>query len=237
MKIRPITNSFYSWLPLYVNGSLSPVKRWVLNRWLARSEAARQQLEALQALQTAAKEGELATPGPGTYAKIRSRILTTPQASPLPQASRRMVWIWGTGLTLMAFFLLWFLLPPGIVLEWSVQGQAPQAFRVYRAPIADSGGAMEFALLEQIPAQPTAEAYRFTDSLLLPGQSYVYRVETLDQSGELVTSSQVMGDALETLPGQIAILLSAVIAGYGIALLLSQTGRQNRIWEMGLLPG
>ncbi len=108
--------------------------------------------------------------------------------------------------------LVWQAVPPGISLEWSVEGALPQAFRVYRAPVsADSlAPSQPFTLLDELQANEAAAAYQFTDRLPLPGQDYVYRVEALDQTGDPVASQVILSRWVDALPAQLSAIAISV---------------------------
>ena len=119
---------------------------------------------------------------------------------------------------------MWQTLPPGIVLEWSVQGQAPETFQVYRA-VADTSQVVsdtQFKLLDEIPAAGQVQNYTFTDVRLLPGQNYVYRVEGLTATGQPAASQTIVGHGVDALPGQLAMLLVLFFCGYMVYAMFQQ---------------
>jgi hypothetical protein len=60
----------------------------------------------------------------------------------------------------MALLVLWGIVRPGVLLEWSVEGSGLAAYRIYRA----EEGSAEFQLLEEIPAETGAGRYRYIDT-------------------------------------------------------------------------
>jgi hypothetical protein len=114
---------------------------------------------------------------------------------------------------LLAATLIWQALPPGIVLQWSVEGSTPETFRVYRAEV-DAGIESRFELLDELPATAQAQKYTFIDFRLLPGQEYLYRVEGLNSAGQPAASQTITGQGVDALPGQLAILLVFIFTGY-----------------------
>jgi len=212
-----IQKIFQSLLPTYANNTLSPLKRWIVTRWLKRDTAARAELRALQHLHEALQAQPLALPSPEVLRTLQSRIHTPTARLAAVQLERGFwrTWAGGMALIFLSLALFWNVLPPGVVLQWSAEGGEPAAFRVYRAEASDRAG--DFELVREISAMPDAHTYTFRDFLLLPGQEYLYRIEVIDQNG-LSTSQTIMSDALETLPGQLVLLLSLSIAGYGISL-------------------
>jgi hypothetical protein len=135
-----------------------------------------------------------------------------------PATSPWLAWAWGAAMTAAVLILLWATVQPGIALQWSVSDGGLTGFRVYRAP----AGSANFGLLRQVPARPDARQYTYVDTLLVPGQTYVYRVEAVGQSGPLAASPTITGNALTALPYQLAILLTSLIAGYVAVMLARQ---------------
>lgn len=124
-------------------------------------------------------------------------------------------------LLILAGILLWRVLPPGLVVQWSVQGEVPATFRVYRAP-AESAEADDFTLIGELAAESGVVNYDFTDLRLIPGQQFSYRVEGFSETGQLATSQAMVGDSLEALPGQLILLLVVSVIGLGIYAALGQ---------------
>ena len=93
-------------------------------------------------------------------------------------------------------------MPPGLQVSWSLEGNAPEAFRGYRAP-AESSSLEEFTLIGELPVEAGIDQYGYTDLRLVPGQQFKYLVEAVDESGFSVTSQALVGDSLEALPRQL----------------------------------
>jgi len=200
---------FRSLLPEYANNTLSPVKRWIFAWWLKRNATVCAELQSLEHLREAAQSQPIHAPSAEVFRQIQAgvhvsaklRVTTTPTEPAFWRA-----WIGGMTLVFLSLILLWNVLPPGVVLQWTAHGGEPIAFRVYRATTSDE--TEDFELVQEISAAPDARVYTFRDFLLLPGREYVYRVEVIDQNG-LSTSQTIMSDAMEALPGQLAALLSS----------------------------
>jgi hypothetical protein len=206
------------WLPAYAGGLVHGWRRLVLKLWLDRDPAAREQLGQFEALRQEMRRQPQEQPSAEVFLKIQATIAEEAQ---LARAPRRLIVIWAAVIViaLATLLLIWQALPPGISLEWSVEGQLPTAFRVYRAPITQDSPAPSrpFTLLDELQANETAAAYQFTDWLPLPGQDYVYRVEALDQSGQPTASQTVIGRGIDALAGQlltlaaICLLLASIV--------------------------
>ncbi len=172
--------------------------------------------------------------------ELRQAIARQPQLSPPPEMRRRVLarvrvseaeklapppswltWAWGVALALLTTALLWGFLQPGIVLQWTIGNEPPAAFRIYRAPL-DSG---ETILIHELPVEQPAQSYTYVDMFTWPGQTYVYQVAAVGTQGETLGSQQITVNALEALPGQLAVLLSGVIVGYAAIIFM-----QRREW-------
>jgi hypothetical protein len=217
-----ITQQLNTLLSAYINETLNPVQRKLVELWLERNEKARQTAENLKILQTAVQRQPRRTPAPAVFERIQAQIRVQAPHNSISNSRPAQAPVQGFPLLLLSLFTLllvaavvWQTLPPGIVLQWSVEGRTPETFRIYRAEVdasteADSG---QFELLEELPASETAE-YTFIDFRLLPGQNYVYRVEGLTAAGQAAASQTIAGQGIDALPGQLAILLILLFTGY-----------------------
>lgn len=206
------------WLPAYAAGTVRGWRRQVLKVWLSRDPEARERLRQLEALQVDIGRQPQVEPSTNVYRYLQAAIAQ--EAKPVARPARPTVaWVAAIVIALASLVLVWQARPPGISLEWSVQGELPNAFRVYRAPVAPDSVApsQPFILLDEIEADEATAAYRFTDWLSLPGQNYVYLVEALDQSGQPTASQTVIGRGLNALTGQLftlavlGLLLTSVV--------------------------
>jgi hypothetical protein len=135
---------------------------------------------------------------------------------------------WGTAVGLAVLVLLWFVLQPGIVLDWTVQGEPALAFRVYRAPV----GTADFGLVGEVLAEPAVQRYRYVDARPWLGWSYDYRVEVVGQDGRPVVSHATTAGVQDALPGQLSVLLTSVLSGL-VAVWLAQSWHRPRLAAMG----
>jgi anti-sigma factor RsiW len=209
---RPMLDS----LPLYLNNQLAPAERAAVAAWLADDPAAQAELAFYRQLQAGMGQRPLRTPPPA----LARTIAAQETAAPRWRAARTpafYAWFYrgvGAAMSLLVLLLLWGLVQPGLALEWTVSGQQPEAFRVYRAPL--DGGAP--TLLSEIPVQPETAVYRYVDSWLLAGAEYRYWVEAIN--GDQIQSEWAVGRSWELLPYQLALLLVSLLIGYSLVLLL-----------------
>ena len=211
-------------LPWYVNETLPAAERESVSNWLRRSPRSAADLAGWRRVGEAVRGQETQPAPPEVVQRIIAQI-RSPQWH-WPRA--RLAWAWGTVLAGLILVLLWGTIRPGIVLQWAAAEDPLTAFRVYRA----AQGSTQFDLLREIPVQPGVERYTYVDARLWPPQTFTYRVEGVGQEGRWPATSQLItASALEAFPGQLAILLTSLVAGYGIGfLLLQQAAWGNRRW-------
>jgi hypothetical protein len=219
------------WLPAYAGGLVHGWRRPILRWWLDHDAVARERLAHIKALRREIRRQPQEQPAAAVFLKIQAAIAEEVEPA---RALRRpvAVWVATVVIALAALLLVWQALPPGISLEWSVQGAQPTTFRVYRAPAADDSAApsQPFTLLDELQADAATAAYKFTDWLPLPGQNYVYRVEALDQSGQATASQSVIGRGLDALAGQVLTLAALGLLFASMVLIIrgSRTNRSHR---------
>jgi hypothetical protein len=214
-----IRRSIQGKLSDYCNNSLNPIQRRFVDLWLAYDPAARQHLEGLQKLSAAVRDQAEQQPDPQVLQLIQAQIVSQYSSEPLLDRRRK----WAVGLVAItalavAIVLVWQILPPGITLQWSVGSGQPETFRIYRAAgtEAEANTGRDFQLIRELQADAEAPEYSYLDIQSLPGQSYVYRVDVIDASGDVADSRTVTGSGLAALPGQLTILLVTIIGGLSV---------------------
>ncbi len=192
-------------LPWYLNQTLNPAEREQVECWLAdQGPEALRRLEAWQQVRAAARS----QPQPNLAPDVRQQVVVRAQATSYrrPQA----VWLpWLSGAVLAALVLvvLWNVVRPGIGLQWSVSGDQPAAFRIYRAPL----GSDRFEVVGEVAVHPPVADYTFVDTTPWLGQSYQYRVEAVNQAA---VSATIAADGAEVLPLQMAIVAGSMLTGF-----------------------
>ncbi len=208
-----LTEYIDSLLPLYANGRANRLQRMLVEFRLKDDESARQRLVLVRDLQRGLRE-DASVPSNAVWARIHASIKENP--SPTIQPG---VWRLGMGLAVLLLLIVWFAFPPKVVLEWTVAGNIPQEFHIYRAREA---GSQEFMLLQEIPGNETLEDYRFVDLQLLPSRYYAYKIEAISQNGEPLSTELIFADGTSTLPSQLALLLTLSVSFYGLGVFLSE---------------
>lgn len=204
-------------------------KGWLVRVWLILRPKERQAANELARLRYVLRQQPQLRPSPAALARIQARVRN--QDQPLPATGGwPLAWLAAALVTFFGLLLLWQVVPPGVILEWKVESGAPQTFRVYRASASSDEQPDYYSLVGQVTASEGIEAYRYTDMMLLPGQSYVYRVEAIDALGQTAASRSVVGQGIDALPGQILVLALASVAAYAFGQLASLSWAR---WSMG----
>lgn len=213
-------------LPWYLNQTLAPEEERLVEEWLQADPARAARLAALRQTRLAVTGQPKIQPAPAVRAQLLARVRAD---RPRRSIGARLAWVWGTALAVMVLCVLWLVVRPGLNVEWSVQGQGASAFRVYRAPV----GTGQFELIQEVIAQPGQTNYVVTDLAPMPGQVYTYLIEAVTPDGNPIISQSVIGNGLDVLPAQLALLVTSLIAGYSFILLvrLRPQATINRRWH------
>ena len=203
-------------LPWYVNHSLTPFERWRVRRWLRGTPDATREVEDWRRLQAAVRSQPQAAPPQAVWRGVQARTRRRGQESDRVRNWPRRAWALGSVLALLVIALLWGIIQPGIVLQWSTSDAPLTGFRVYRA----RAGSDDYTLLYETAADAEMRRYTYVDVRPLPGQAYVYRVEGVGEGAAV--SRSITANGLQALPSQAAILLVGIIVGYTAVILTQQ---------------
>ncbi len=203
------------YLPGYINKNLHPMLQLGISWWIRLDSEGQRRLTLARRLKDNANSLPYHQPSSKVLQRIRKQIRhqsssESKQSSMWPVRTLQLI------LALLAFILVWRGLPPGIVLEWSVRDGEPSKFLVYRAELAspDSLDDNNFVLLKEIPAHGREKLYEFIDVRTIPGQTYIYRVEAVDQQGRAADAQSITGQGLDVLPSQLAFIFAASVVAY-----------------------
>ena len=218
MKSRVHTH-FHRILPAYLNGRLDNVSRFICRAWLRLDSSAQEELDRLQQVQHGIQSQENQVAPLRVMRLVRNQIKaekTSAAGVGTAGSYRWLAWFAALAIVIVAVALVWYAMPPAVMLEWSVQGDQPVEFRIYRARAEglDESKAADYQLLKHLPGNQTEQAYSYSDILLVPGQQYLYRVEAVDASGVIVQSGTVPGKASSALPAQLISLAGTLILLY-----------------------
>ena len=196
-------------IPWYLNGSLDADELMILEAWLAENPSANCELEFWKMMMSAIQSQKRLSPSASIWENLIESVDVYRQQSIVTWQKRIFIGI-GIGLGILVFIALWWFVQPGVRLQWSVQGPTPVAFRVYRAP----KGSEEFTLIREMKAHGELLEYQLTDTFVIPGSDYTYRVEALDDIGRVGSSQLIIHNTLESIPWQLGILLTSVLFGF-----------------------
>lgn len=234
MFSRSFTQQLTSRLPEYANGSLNPVWTIIIRLWVSYSDQGRRELAMLRLLQASVKGQQVVAPPAELLGKIMANIKLQPVGD-RPALRLKPLWLVPPILLIAALAILWLVYPPAITLEWSIRGQDPQGFRIYRAEVNMEDG--QFVLLDELPVETGEQRYVYLDFRLSPGKSYQYRIEGIGQSGQPAVSQTVVGNSADVLP-RLGVL---TLAGLMTLVMLFEAVRQLTaghrfpLWQ-GIMP-
>ena len=132
--------------------------------------------------------------------------------------SRRVILLLAVGLILMALalFLASALTPPAITVEWSTASELNTAgFNVLRA--GNPAGPYARLNAQVIPASPdplVGGSYVYTDTAVVPGQTYYYQLEEVEFGG----STSLQGTVVATAPLNVEPIV--IVAGVALAVIV-----------------
>lgn len=205
-------------LPWHLAGSLSPEEEQSLRTWLDDNPDGVDELKRYERLKLHVASQAANRPAPEVHQQLINRIHAERETSKILQ---RLSWVWGVGMALAVFLIFWGWLQPGVVMGWTVQPGDWDTFRIYRAAAASG----EYALLDEIPAEPGFINYRYIDLGTLPGMHYHYQIEGIQQDGRVTLSQPVQGNSIETLPMWLAMLLISVCLGVAAGWVIGRIDR------------
>ncbi|MDX9955555.1 MAG: hypothetical protein RBT75_15755 [Anaerolineae bacterium] len=214
-RFRSSIKKLESYLPWYVNRTLTAAANQKVTQGLQENPELGHSLQEWETVQSLVKKQPLQQPSPAVQERLMARV----RACNLPQRNIIPLWFsraWGITLAITALLFLWVMLQPGVQLQWSVNQAQIAAFNIYRAP----AGSVDFALLYAATDPPRAREYRFVDTALWNGRAHSYRIVALGAEGQALFSNEVMTGAHTALPGQLAVILTSIIIGYGAVMLI-----------------
>ena len=217
-------------IPLYVSGALSHAERKAVEAWLREHPEATSQLETWKLVQAALKGRQEKSPPEGNLQAIRLRIHAT-ETHISKYGTPRFAPVVGVMMAVLVLITLWMSVKPGINLEWSVSGESPKEFLVYRS----SGDPDDYRLIREISARQDVEQYRYTDSFLLPGKEYSYRIIGVSYDNQLVISDIGRSSTAGILPWLLAILLVSIVVGLSAIHLFQSISISNKIISFSFL--
>jgi hypothetical protein len=198
-------NPIYELIPWYVNNTLSEADRKIVEECLHNDEKARDIANVWHQIFDNIHRQPRLTPPPNFISTVTSRL------SERPKLIFHHTRLFALLLSALILIALWIGVQPGIVLQWRVQDQSLNSFRILRAET----GKQNYKLISEITAQAGISQYTYVDLLMVPWQSYTYMIEGIQSEGTGVLSQVVTGNPINALPGQIAIVIISLCIGFG----------------------
>lgn len=202
-------------LPWHINRTLGENEARQVEAWLESSLEARIGYHKLKKIAQSVGEQPVGHLNPGVW-----QLLLQKARRPAPLMSFWLsgmnFWIIAAAIALAVMLSLWAALKPGIVLNWSVSGDIPETFRVYRS----RPGAASYELIQEIASQPGVTNYRFIDLRLAPLNTFVYRVEGRVSGGGIALSQSVLAPPLPAFFAQLALFLTGLLVSLTLMTIL-----------------
>ena len=210
MKMPHTQQEIEALLPFYINGTLDAEEAAQVEAALAMSTEMQEAVHEMRMLQQAWTTRTSPAPSP----HLREALLRAVE----PQPSRLLAWAWHACLLVIVAVLVWAAVSPGIVLRWTVDPTAADAyaaFVVYRQ--VDEGAPEQMAL---VPAGDRT-TFVFVDSFVRPDREYVYRVVAVDAQGRALATLSAHERGRSALFYQVLTLAVALVVGVALARLMT----------------
>jgi hypothetical protein len=195
-------------LPWYINETLSESEKIAVQDLIDHHPNWLKDYHITQHISKILQEQESLTPSN----RVKDHLLNIVHNQPIRPKNTIHPWLWGGPLTILIFIILWLVVQPGTLLQWSINGISSESFLIYRAP----EGSSQFVLIDELSAIPAQPNYQYADTLVVPGQTYQYLIEVRDQHGNTTRSQATTNDSQMALAAQIALFLTSIILTFGI---------------------
>jgi len=195
-------------LPWYINETLSDREKTSVEMLIQVDPDAKLDYQSTQRASQVIRTQDFHVPSN----HVRKQLLALVHEQPSRSKIKFHNWLWGAPIMLLISIILWLIVQPGTLLRWSINGDTPATFRIYRAPV----GSTQFVLIDELKATPQQPSYQYADLLVVPGQTYQYMIEIRDQNGITIRSQAAISNSQMTFAAQIALLLTSLIFTFGI---------------------
>jgi hypothetical protein len=206
-------------IPWYINESLNDEETRLTEMQLTSDSDLRDALIKWKKIGNMVKQQPVYQPDAGIEKRLLN-VITKQTVNPI-----RHIHIYAIIITMLILVVSWFVIKPGIVVEWKVNNDKFNTFRIYRAE-ENSGN---YQIVYETSAASSNKEYQFIDAVLLPWHSYSYFVEGSDDLETIALSQTLTGHAINVLPTWIVIILLSACIGY-LSVWLFQSIRYTPIW-------
>ena len=218
MKNRSI-KSLQKLIPWFLNNSLQTEDMQLIEEQIERKEHFEQLIADWRKVSAVVAVQPTYTPSPEVEKCILARLTSRVYWSPKHFHAYAILF------ALVILLGLWYVVKPGIVLEWSVQYSSIYTFHIYRA-IEDTGNSK---LIYTTTSPEPISSNRYVDMLLLPWQSYTYIIEGVQNEGEGEIAQTASGSAADVLPIHLLLLTISIILGYQSTWLILVASQHKRM--------
>jgi len=195
-------------IPWYLNETLSESEKIAVQNLINHHQDSLEDYQITQLISKILQSQESIAPSN----RVKNHLLNIEHHQPMRSKNNTHAWLWGVPMMIFVFIILWLVVQPGTLLHWSINGNLPESFLIYRAP----EGSNQFVLIDELSAIPSQPEYQYTDIITVPGQTYQYLIEVRDQNGVTTRSQATTNDSQMALAAQIALFLTSFILTFGI---------------------
>ena len=195
-------------LPWYINETLSESEKIAVQNLINHHPKSLDDYQITQRISNILQAQESLSPSN----RVKNHLLNIVHKQPTSSKNTIRPWLWSVPMTIFIFIILWLVVQPGTILQWSINGISTESFLIYRAP----EGSSQFVLIDELSAIPSQPSYQYADILVIPGQTYQYVIEVRDQDGNTTRSRATTNDSQMALAAQIALFLTSIILTFGI---------------------
>lgn len=206
-------------IPWYINESLNDEETRLAEMQLSSDLDLRDALIKWKKIGSLVKQQSVYQPDAGIEKRLLA-VITRQTVNPI-----RNIHIYAIIIAMLILVVSWFVVRPGIVVEWKVNNDKFNTFRIYRA----EENSDNYQIVYETSTASRNKEYQFIDAVLLPWHSYTYFVEGRDDLETIAFSQTLTGHAINVLPTWIAIIILSACTGY-LSVWLFQSIRYTPIW-------
>ncbi len=210
---------FEKLLPWYINRTLDEDEAAKMRAFLASPDADPQKIADIRQIFDIVRQQPLLHPSKRTKAVLLEKIHAQPQHS-------RRTAIFGlndavglAALWLSIFLMLWVVFQPGIVIHWSLPRQVKaKRISLYRSDDKQTG----FRIINQIGPVVTPRELTLKDPITIPGKNYYYRIEIVDNYGQVLYRELQDQTATVAMASYLLIFILSILLATGIRTAISK---------------
>jgi len=172
------------------------------------------QIEDFESLQTVLKKQPALEPSGIVRIGIITTVSSRKQNGSPNITNLYTNWLFGFGISTIVCVLLWMVIKPGVNLGWTVQGDPPASYQIYRELSSNK----ELELIQELEGIPGEESFELIDLFILPYVEYTYTVIGVANNGQEITRQTTVIDTTSVLPNQVSIILTSILFGICVVI-------------------